>query len=46
MKYKILVPNDPPVLLADWRAVENYLYLLERTDWNAYVWAIVQEVQS
>jgi len=43
MSYAVNVPGDRPVTLRDWRAVEAYLYPLERTDWKAYIFAIVEE---
>jgi|GEM_PF-6353476 len=43
MGYRVDVPGDRPVFFPDWAKVEAYLYLLEMTDWNAYMWATITE---
>ena len=43
MNYVIEVPGDRPVFFKDWQGVEAYLYLLEHTDWEAYMWSVVSE---
>lgn len=43
MKYRVDVPNERPAFFPDWEQVEAYLYLLQITDWRAYLWARVSE---
>jgi hypothetical protein len=46
MSYVIEVPGDKPVVCKDWRAVEDYLYLLEHSDFKAYLYAVVTESEE
>ncbi len=43
MNYVIEVPGDRPVFFKDWQGVEAYLYLLEHSDWQAYLFSFVRE---
>jgi hypothetical protein len=43
-RYQVAVPGDKPVRLQNWQAVERYLYLLEHSDWQAYISAVVMEI--
>lgn len=43
MRYRVTVENEPPIEHLEWPQVENLLYLLERTDHDAYLFTTVEE---